>query len=122
MAFLITLQFSGNINFSLQVGDQVYNTPTSPLGGFDQNPNIYQIHIGEVTVIYPNSIQVLSEYDDGLGNPLLPPNGAFISFSKNRTVNNNDLLGYYASAQFVNDSKVDAKLFMVGSEVSENSK
>jgi len=122
MAFSITLQFSGNINFSLQVGDQVYHTPTSPLGGFDQNANIYQIHIGEVTAIYPNSIQVLSEYDDGFGNPVLPPNDAFISFSKNRTVNNNDLLGYYASTQFVNDSKADAKLFMVGSEVSENSK
>jgi len=125
MAFLITLQLSGNINFSLQVGDQVYHTLTSQLGGFHQNPNIQQTHIGEVIAIYPNSIQVLSEHDDGVGNPLPgiePPDGAFISFSKNRIVNNSDLLGYYASAQFVNDSQFDAKLFMVGSEVSENSK
>ena len=37
MAFAITLTFNHEINTSLQVGDQVYHTGTTPLGGFDQN-------------------------------------------------------------------------------------
>ena len=126
MSYIITLNFDYELNSSLQIGDQVYHTSTSMLGGFDQNPNVDQIHLGTVIDI-PTlfSIQVQVDYVDSLGNPILsvqPEQGDYISFSKSRVVNNSDLLGYYASVKLVNNSKIKAELFSVGSEVTENSK
>jgi len=128
MAYVQTLAFNHDINVSLQVGDQVYMTSTSPLGGFENNSSAVPIHVGHVhSIISSTEIEVYSEYTDANGNPLsynmLDPNGGdYISFSKNRVVNNNDLLGYYASVHFVNNSTTDAKLWSVGSGVAENSK
>ena len=129
MAYVQTVNFSFDINCSLQVGDQVYKTATSPLGGFEQSFGSMTIHVGSVfSIISPTSIEVFSEYvDPNTGLPL-PYNqlnlggGDYISFSKNRVVNNNDLLGYYASVHFVNNSTTDAKLWSVGSGITENSK
>ncbi len=128
MAFILTLNFDYEINTSLQVGDNVYHTSTSALGGFAQNDNLFgdQTHIGVVhNILSPYKIEVYSEYEDSVGNPIngiTPVASDYISFSKNRIVNNNDLLGYYASVNFVNDSKQSAKLWSVASEVTENSK
>ena len=134
MAFILVLTFDYEINTSLQVGDQVYHTGTSVLGGFDQNDNLFggQTHIGIVhSILSPFQIEVFSEYvcgpNDGctLGDPIpgiVPSPPDYISFSKNRIVNNSDLLGYYASVNFINNSKEDAKLWAVGSGITENSK
>lgn len=126
MAYIITLSFTYNINTSLQVGDKVYKTSTSALGGFSQNSTSPPIHIGNVHgFISPVIIEVYSEYVDSVGNPIpanIPMQSDYISFSKNRVVNNNDVLGYYTSVQFVNDSKAKAELFAVGSGVTESSK
>ena len=126
MPFTIALNFDYNINVSLQVGDQVYYTTTSQLGGFDQNPNIVQQHIGEVQdIISPGptalvQVDVYSPYT--LAPPYVPPSDVYISFSKNRIVNNNDLLGYYASVKFINNSPDEAELWAVGVGIAENSK
>ncbi len=129
MAYVQTLTFNHDINVSLQVGDQVYMTSTSPLGGFENNSSAVPIHVGHVhNIISSTEIEVYSEYVDATtGDPLsynmLDSNGGdYISFSKNRVVNNNDLLGYYASVHFVNNSTTDAKLWSVGSGITENSK
>jgi len=128
MAYVQTLTFNYDINVSLQVGDQVYMTSTSPLGGFENNSSAVPIHVGHVhNIISSTEIEVYSEYVDASGDPLsynmLDSNGGdYISFSKNRVVNNNDLLGYYASVHFVNNSTTDAKLWSVGSGITENSK
>ena len=129
MAYVQTLTFDHDINTSLQVGDQVYMTSTSDFGGFQQNSSAVPIHIGQVhSIISSTKIEVYSEYVDpntGLPlpyNQLDPSGGDYISFSKNRVVNNNDLLGYYASVHFVNNSTTAAKLWSVGSGITENSK
>ena len=128
MAYIQTLTFNYDINTSLQVGDQVYKTSTSPLGGFENNSSAVPIHVGQVhSIISSTEIEVYSEYVDSQGNPLpynaLDPNGGdYISFSKNRVVNNNDLLGYYASVHFVNNSTTEAKLWSAGMGITENSK
>jgi hypothetical protein len=136
MAYVQTLTFDHDINTSLQVGDQVYMTSTSEKGGFQQNSSAVPIHIGKVhNIISSTEIQVYSEYVcqaigpgcSAIGDPLLynmldSTGGDYISFSKNRVVNNNDLLGYYASVHFVNNSTTDAKLWSVGSGITENSK
>ena len=128
MAFVITLNFDFEINTSLQTGDNVYWTNTLALGGFDQNDSLFggQTHIGTVlSILSPTQIEVFSEYIDSTGAPLPgiePGPNDYISFSKNRIVNNNDLLGYYASVKFVNNSTSAAKLWAVGSGITENSK
>ena len=128
MAYIQTLTFNHDINTSLQVGDQVYKTSTSLLGGFENNSSATPIHIGQVhDIISSTEIQVYSEYIDSSVVPLTynaldPDGGDYISFSKNRVVNNNDLLGYHASVHFVNNSTTDAKLWSVGSGITENSK
>jgi len=138
MAYVQTLNFDHDINTSLQIGDQVYMTSTSDFGGFQQNSSAVPIHIGHVhSIISSTEIEVYSEYvcqtvDPSVGcnavgdplpyNLLDPTGGDYISFSKNRVVNNNDLLGYYASVHFVNNSTTDAKLWSVGSGITENSK
>jgi hypothetical protein len=128
MAFTITLNFDYEINTSLQVGDQVYHTETSLLGGFNQNDITFggQIHIGTVhSILSPFQIEVYSEYTDSIGDPLPgiePTPNDYISFSKNRIVNNNDLLGYYAEVMLLNYSPHKAELFSIGSVITENSK
>jgi len=132
MAFVFTLTFDFELNTSLQVGDNVYWTSTSSLGGFQQQANISgQQHLGVVqNIVSPNNLGqhdviVFSEYDTlGVPTPTIypPPAGAYISFSKSRAVNNNELLGYYALLKFENDDNKEAKLWSVGTEITENSK
>ena len=128
-SFNITLTFNYEINSSVQVGDQVYWTGVDALSGFTHDSDLgLVVHIGTITKIlhHSNTIGVLSYHVDPItGNPLpliSPPLESFISFSKNNVVNNNDLTGYYATVQFVNDSRTKAELFSVGSGVSESSK
>ena len=65
MSYVQTVNFSFDINCSLQVGDQVYKTATSSLGGFEQSFGSMTIHVGSVfSIISPTSIEVLSEYVD----------------------------------------------------------
>ena len=52
----------------------------------------------------------------------IPPNGAFIMFSKDNKVNLSSILGYYASVKFVNDSQEEGELFSVASDIFESSK
>ena len=43
-------------------------------------------------------------------------------FSKDNKANMSSILGYYAEVEFKNNSKVEAELFSVGTEVFESSK
>tara|TARA_R110000824_G_scaffold1564_4_gene7737 strand:- start:6272 stop:6658 length:387 start_codon:yes stop_codon:yes gene_type:complete len=127
LSFLLSLVFSYELNSSIQIGDEVYWTGVTPLGGFSQDASGVVMHIGSVALIdtATNTITILSYHVDGDGLPLeniVPPVGAFISFAKNKIVNNNDLTGYYASINFINNSREKAELFSIGSGVSESSK
>ena len=61
--------------------------------------------------------------DDNVFNidPIQPATGMFLMFSKFSQMSG-DLIGYYAQAKFVNNSKEKAELFSVGSEIVVNSK
>ena len=52
---------------------------------------------------------------------VIPQNGDFIMFSKYDQTDG-DVNGYYAEAKFMNDSKIKAELFSVGSEIIVNSR
>ena len=133
--FTFVLSFNYALNASLQVGDNVYYNTLSQAGGFSQNGATSTIHLGEILDVQhsPASIVVLSSNVDTFGDPCvtgyngctstaIPAAGSYISFSKNNIVNNNDLTGYYASVNLINNSKLKAELFSLGSEVVESSK
>ena len=108
MPLKITLE--NNIqNNSLQIGDEAYYVELT--NGFGSDPNA----LGPVTEIGHNYIvidTVVSTVDDG----------DFIMFSKNKEVNNNSLLGYYAEVKLINNSTDKIELFTLGSEVTESNK
>tara|TARA_R100000995_G_C3482392_1_gene124796 strand:- start:2773 stop:3156 length:384 start_codon:yes stop_codon:yes gene_type:complete len=127
MAVQFTLDFDYEINTSLQIGDEIYHSTPQSVAEFTIADGVGSlIHVGTVIDIYNlKSISVYSEYTDS-NNDLLPANTptstSYISFSKNKVVNNSDLLGYYAEVEFINNSNSKAELFSVASEISENSK
>ena len=117
----INLTFD-SINVSAQVGDTVYYTYGGQmLGGFDAQTDLSNTkRLGEIIAINGNTITV--EVDDSILN-IMPTVGSYISFVKDKKANTTSLLGYYMSANFVNDSrKTNVELFSVGTQVVESSK
>ena len=121
----IELSFDG-MNVSAQVGDiAYYSFDPQNIGGFDHSTLIKTKKLGQIvggdtvnTPVDGNSITV--EYNEEVVSP--PPIGAFISFAKEKKVNTSNLLGYYADVKFINDSKIKAELFSIGSQITESSK
>lgn len=126
---LINIQLTfDSVNVSAQVGDIVYYSYSGQsLGGFDQTALANTIRLGPIIEINGNAI-IVQYNDDPDGTPnsgdevLAPPIGAFISFVKDKKANTSSLLGYYMSANFINNSREKVELFSVGSEISESSK
>jgi len=122
-----TLSFNNPVNASLQIGDVVYYSIITSSGTFATVLPSNTILFGTVSDISTDglSIDVVYEDDaDGDGIVDVSPPGVndYISFAKDKQVNSSSLVGYYAEAKFINNSKEKAELFSVGSEVSESSK
>ena len=138
MAFILSLDFNIVINVSVQVGDIAYYVPTTPVGSTNDAHNtakiVDTIALGKIMeIINPDlfdggtsTISVLCDLEDpitGLPLPIATPvAGSFIMFSKDKKVNTNDLLGYYAEVKFVNDSTEKIEMFQVSAEIQESSK
>lgn len=137
MAFILSLEFDTVINVSAQVGDIAYYTPTSLVGSTNDAYSVASvvdtIELGRITeIINPelldgttSTINIFCNLVDLNNNPLpiaSPPIGSFIMFGKDKKVNTNDLLGYYAEVKFVNNSTDKIELFSVGAEIQESSK
>ena len=118
---IVQTQFNfDSINVSAQVGDIVYVTSNgNQLGGFDESSLSTTSMLGPIISIANNAIVVRYDNSD-MTFPLAM--GNFISFAKDKRVNTSSLLGYYASVNFVNNSRGKIELFSVGSDVSESSK
>ena len=104
------INFSNLNNISLQIGDTAYYAIPNDIG-VTGDP----VQIGMITSISNNSIEIAN-------SNIEVPQNAFIMFSKNNTVNNGSLKGYYAEVTMRNDITEEAELFAVGSEVSPSSK
>jgi hypothetical protein len=117
----IQLSING-VNFSMQAGDFIYFISGFSLGGFDYQDESNIRFLGEITLIGAagNVSAVTVTYDSTQVS--LPNVGDFIFFAKDKQVNISGLLGYYASVNFVNNSKKKIELFSIGSEISESSK
>ena len=135
----LTLNTDKKINISLQVGDAIYARGTETQPGADDSQAT--VGLNSIDTGSPqldgilrriqvsqniNAFQYLLDVDDqeiaSMGfNPYYPNANDFIMFSKwDQSAGN--VKGYYAKAKFVNNSPEKAELFMVGSEVTINSK
>ena len=99
-----------NINVSLQQGDHLYETTTTSVGGFDTASTV--MHVGEITNVSGNVITVTGT----------PTPGSFFMFLKDPVVNLSSVVGEYAEVTLRNNSKEQAELFSLGSEISVSSK
>ena len=128
---MIVLQFNNlrNLNVSLQVGDAVYARSTFTQPGAD---DLQQQGAGTTGVNHwigilrriidlGNNEYELFVDDSMVSNSYSFQPNDFIMFSK-YDQSDGDVLGYYAEAKFVNDSKLEAELYVVSSEVIINSK
>ena len=113
---IITLQFPNPLNESVQVGDTTYYT-NDPNG-----TNLIRLGpITEITIaINQIKVDVLPTLVGTVDTALTT--SSFILFSKTALVNTSGIKGYYAEAQFRNDSTDYAELFLAGSEIFESSK
>ena len=116
-----------NLNNSLQVGDLIYgcSTDTQPNSGDQQS---LQADTGATQIVgilrritaEPSGF-TLDVDESGVSNLYIPIPGDFIMFSKYSQIDG-DVIGYYAKAKFINDSREKAEIYSVGSEVIINSK
>ena len=125
-----------NLNNSLQVGDLVYAVDTVTQGGSNDaeainantgSPSIVGVlrRITAGTALGQNqntAIFTTLDIDESqFFNTYIPAVGDFIMFSKYEQTDG-DVIGYYAQAKFINNSKEKAEMYSVGSEVIINSK
>ena len=120
---LMELEFDNELNTSLQVGDTIFYVDTGSKGSFNVGGVGDIVMLGELQEIRRDSggKYILSILYDNVNVPS-PTGGEFIMFVKNKEVNTNSLLGYYAKVAFENDSTKDVELFSVGSNIFESSK
>ena len=119
-----------NLNASLQVGDAVYARPIStqtnavdPQTATTLQPFTGAGHIVGILrrILISGATTFLVIDENAVNNPYTPQFGDFLMFSK-YSQTNGDVNGYYAKANFVNDSREKAELFAVSSEIVINSK
>lgn len=146
---LIRLTFEREINVSVQEGDLVYFSNPTPVGsarswpddgGGTRTPHLRSdqadiILIGPVEEIRYRRVQrstgeqfiftdIFANMEQNLFNQYfeeLRPE-SFIMFSKDNKANMANMLGYYASVEYRNNSTDKAELFATGVDVHESSK
>jgi len=120
---LITLNFQGTVQSSVQINDVAYYVPVASSGGFvTQNNDI--VKIGRITSVGLTSIVC------DINNSTVPPTAYdpnsstndMIMFSKDSAANMSSLLGYYAKVQLTNNSTLEGELFTLESDYFESSK
>ena len=119
-----------NLNVSLQVGDAVYARPIGTQSNAidsqtatNSEPFTGAGHIVGILrkIQTSGSATILKVDETAVDNPYTPQLGDFLMFSK-YSQTDGDVNGYYAKANFINDSKEKAELFAVSSEIVINSK
>ena len=122
-----------NLNDSLQVGDMIY--ATTPVDSENTDGDEGDLQTSQDPVGAAKIVGILRQIDESAasGNIMLivdetpfisfyaPTSSDFIMFSK-YSQGDGGVLGYYANAKFVNNSKEKAELFAVSSEIAITSK
>ena len=116
----LDLTFNSPINISCKIGDIAYFVNTSSSGGFTvagQTNLIGTINLITITSQYTIlNIEIEGELAEAVTT------NDFIFFSKNNLIEVGSIVGYYAKAQFRNNSTKRAELHESACEIEESSK
>ena len=119
--------FKGPANVSLQKEDAIYYVKSSNIAtnikpeDIIKYPNpVFQTNQYSVGNEMMNRVRVVQDVN-AAGAVVLEKDDYFM-FSKDNTINNSSLIGYYASVNLTNNSIEKAELFTLASDVSESSK
>tara|TARA_R100001460_G_scaffold22211_6_gene45174 strand:+ start:7282 stop:7695 length:414 start_codon:yes stop_codon:yes gene_type:complete len=132
----VTYSFNTTINRSVQIGDVLYYAAvgvdevffgSGPSSSTDTKPvdtvaNYNKIkRAGVITSITRTASggSIVIEQDVLVS---LPADGDFIFFSKEASVNNSNMLGYFAEVKFENNSNKKIELFNIATDIFESSK
>ena len=120
---LITLNFSNTVQCSVQINDVAYYVPVKSVGGYDTKTSDI-VKIGTITSVGLTNIIVDADAGVVAPRPFNASNETndFIMFSKDNKANMANMLGYYASVEYRNNSTDKAELFATSVEVHESSK
>ena len=118
----ISIQFNGEINTSVSIGDYIYYTnPTTNYqeSGFDVSNNM--TFVGSiVSISFSNDVTTIVA-NCNAANPL-PTSISYIYFSKEKQVNTSSLRGYYGKLKFRNNSKMKAEMYVSSCIIEQSSK
>jgi len=106
----ITITFTNPLPDGIQIGD---------IAWYSNSTTGTEIEMGPITAITSAPITITINAAAGVQPPSV---NDFVFYVKNPITTVSSLKGYYAEAQFTNNSKAYAELFSVGSEVFVSSK
>tara|TARA_R100001463_G_scaffold80836_1_gene135294 strand:- start:316 stop:645 length:330 start_codon:yes stop_codon:yes gene_type:complete len=106
----ILLTFSNDLPATVTVGDIAWY--------FDRSEDT-EIEMGPILSITSNPVGIIVNAAVGVQPP---EHGDFVFYTKNPIGSVGSLKGYFAEAQFINNSTKYAELFSVGAEIFESSK
>ena len=109
----LTMTFSNPLPDGIQVGDIAWYLDV------DAVPAPTEVEMGPIIAITSNPVSITIDLAAGVPGPT--PSD-FIFYVEDPIGHLGQLKGYYAEAQFRNDSTSYAELFSVGSEIFESSK
>ena len=121
----VNLTYASPINISCKVGDTAYFVNTASMGGFEVSGSINEIGvINSITDTYTDgsytstviNVELTGENAEGVTA------NDFIFFSKNNLVEISSILGYYAKAQYRNNSTDVAEFHATACVIAESSK
>ena len=124
----VTYTIQGDINTSVQVGDNIYFCLKSPDASYQtSNSFVYSGVISGIEKLAGNTNIIVtatnfSNVPGGANFPTTNMNDYFLFFAKDTSANLNRIKGYYANVLFRNDSNKRAELYTVGAEIQQSSK
>jgi hypothetical protein len=125
---LVEYTIQGQINPSIQIGDNLYFSLKTPDSGYQTSSNfvysgsITDITIGTDSFVISVNLTSFSNIPGGANYLSTNMNDYFLFFSKDTSVNINRIKGYHANVIMKNDSNEKAELFTVGAEIQPSSK
>ena len=125
---IVEYTIQGQINSSVQVGDNIYFSLKTPNSSYETSNSftysgvVDTIEIGLSSSIISVNVDNDSNIPGGSDYENIDVNDYFLFFSKDSSVNISRIKGYHANVTMINDSSEKAELFTVGAEIQKSSK
>jgi len=125
---LVEYTIQGEINSSVQVGDNIYFSLKTLDSGYETSSSftysgvVKNITKGLSSAVIAVNADNVDNIPGGTNYQNVNANDYFLFFSKDASANINRIKGYHANVTMINDSDKKAELFTVGAEIQSSSK